>query len=105
MCAELFAELADVLTQREKIRQWISLDDARTYLDAIRVLVDIVPTPPVEDVGLRDSADSYIVALARKESCVFIVTGDRDLLEWTDQRPPCIVPAAFLVHLQSDNTT
>jgi predicted nucleic acid-binding protein len=28
--------------------------------------------------------------------CEYIVTGDKDLLEWEAQVPPCITPADFL---------
>jgi predicted nucleic acid-binding protein len=46
----------------------------------------------VEDV-LTD--DDYLVALARERGADFIVTGDNDLLDWAEQRPPVITPAAF----------
>jgi predicted nucleic acid-binding protein len=38
---------------------------------------------------------TYLVALAREHSANFIVTGDKDLLEWEDQTPPAMTPAAF----------
>ena len=100
MCLELHEEIAEVQLQREKIRKWLTVDEAQKFLDAIRALVDFAPHPLVEDVGLRDSADSYIVALARQEHCDFIVTGDRDLLEWAEQMPPCLTPKEFLRHLE-----
>lgn len=96
MCLELYDEISEVLTQREKIRRWISLDAAEKYLESIRLLIDLAPNPRVEEVGLRDSADSFVVALARQEHCEFIVTGDLDLLEWPEQRPLCIKPKEFL---------
>lgn len=96
MCLELYEEIAEVLLQREKIRKWLSINEAEKYLGTIRALTDLVPNPPFKDVGLRDSADSYLVALARQERCEFIVSGDRDLLEWPDQMPPCITPNEFL---------
>lgn len=99
MCLELFEEMSEVLLQREKIRRWISLDRAQEYLDSVRALINFVPNPQADDVGLRDGADSYIVALARQERCEFIVTGDQDLLEWPDQTPPCITPKEFLNRL------
>lgn len=36
-----------------------------------------------------------LVALARAHDANFIVTGDKDLLEWEVQQPPVITPAAF----------
>lgn len=99
MCLELYEEIAEVLLKREKIRKWLTIDEAQRYLDALRALVDFAPNPLVEEVGLRDSADSYIVALARQGRCDFIVTGDKDLLEWPDQRPTCLTPKEFLSRL------
>ena len=99
MCFELFEEMSEVLLQREKIRRWLSVDEAERCLTAIRAIVSFVPNPLNDEVGLRDNADSYIVTLARQENCEFIVTGDRDLLEWPDQRPPCITPKEFLNRL------
>ena len=99
MCLELYEEIAEVLLQREKIRKWLTIDEAQKFLDTIRALVDLAPNPHVEEVGLRDSADSYIVTLARQERCELIVTGDRDLLEWSDQSPRCLTPMEFLSRL------
>ena len=99
MCLELYEEIAEVLLRREKIRKWLTIDEAQRFLVAIRELIDFAPNPHVEEVGLRDSADSYIVALARQERCELIVTGDRDLLEWAEQSPPCITPKEFLLRL------
>ena len=99
MCFELYEEISEVLLQREKIRKWLTADKARKFLDAIKVLITFVPNPTVDDVGLRDIDDSYIVALARREGCEYIVTGDRDLLEWPDQQPPCVTPKEFLSKL------
>ena len=47
------------------------------------------------EAATRDVDDDYLVALAREHSADFIVTGDKDLLEWEDQTPPAITPAAF----------
>lgn len=59
-------------------------------------MVDLVPDPLVEEVGIRDSEDAYLVSLARMHHRDFIVTGDKDLLEWEHQEPPCIAPATLL---------
>ncbi len=96
MCPELLAEIAEVPTTRERLRRWISLEDAEAYIKMIATLVDLVPDPPDEDLGVRDSADAYLVSLARDNNCDFIVTGDKDLLEWELQEPQCIAPASFI---------
>ena len=33
MCPELLAEIAEVLTTRERLRRWISLEDAEAYIE------------------------------------------------------------------------
>ncbi len=38
--------------------------------------------------------DDYLIALAREHGVDYIVTGDKDLLEWSEQQPPVIAPAA-----------
>jgi putative PIN family toxin of toxin-antitoxin system len=96
MCPELLAEITEVLTTRERLRRWISAEDAKPYVEMITSLVDLVPDPPDEDLGVRDSDDSYLVSLARAHNCDFIITGDKDLLEWDRQEPKCITPALFL---------
>ena len=42
-----------------------------------------------------ESATTYLVALARAHGADFIVTRDKDLLDWDEQRPAVITPAAF----------
>ena len=96
MCPELLAEIAEVLTTRERLRRWISLEVAKAYVEMIATLVDLVPDPPDEDLGVRDSEDTYLVSLARDNGCDFIVTGDKDLLEWQRQEPRCITPSSFV---------
>ena len=99
MCPELLDELTEVLTTRVRLRRWISLELANSYLDVVNSLVDLVADPPREVHGVRDAGDSYLVTLARMHACDYIVTGDKDLLEWEPQVPPCITPADFLLKL------
>lgn len=89
----------EVLATRVRLRQWIALELANPYLDMISTLVDLVADPPKAEHGIRDDDDSYLVALARIHGCECIVTGDKDLLEWEVQVPPCITPADFLKKL------
>ena len=96
MCPELLDEISEVLTTRERLRKWISHEDALAYVEIIGTMVDLVPDPPTEEeLGVRDSDDNYLVSLARIHRCAFIVTGDKDLLEWERQEPRCITPAAL----------
>ena len=95
MCPALLAEIDDVLTGRERLRRWIDLGLAERFVDTLRTLVDLVDDPDEVIAATRDRDDDYLVALARAHCADFIVTGDRDLLEWADQQPPVITPAAF----------
>lgn len=95
VCPELLAEISDVLTGRPRLRKWIDRTVAEDYIHTISTLVDIVADPAPIDAATRDVDDDYLVALAREHSADFIVTGDKDLLEWEDQMPPAITPAAF----------
>jgi predicted nucleic acid-binding protein len=65
------------------------------FIETIRTVVDIVADPLEVEAATRDRDDDYLVALAREHDADFIVTGDRDLLDWADQKPPVIRPAAF----------
>ena len=95
ICPALIAEVEQVLTQRPRLRKWIALDVAERYVETLRVLADVVRDPAEVEATTRDVDDDYLVALAREHGADYIVTGDKDLLEWPDQRPPVLAPAAF----------
>ncbi len=94
MCPRLIREISDVL-DRPRLRKRISADEASRFVSTITVLTDQVPDPSEIAVATRDADDDYLVALAREHGAVWIVTGDDDLLDWAEQRPPTIAPAAF----------
>ena len=95
ICPALIAEVEEVLTQRPRMRKWIALDVAQHFVETLRVLADVVPDPAEVEAATRDVDDDYLVALAREHTADYIVTGDKDLLEWPEQRPPVLTPAAF----------
>lgn len=94
VCPALFEEVEDVLS-RPRLLKRVGHDQARRYVGDLRILTTRVPDPI--DVGTHTRApdDDYLVALAREHSADYIVTGDRDRLEWLEQRPPVVTPAAF----------
>ncbi len=104
MCPELLAEITDVLTERPRLRKWIDLAAAKDYISTISTLVDLVADPAQIEAATRDVDDDYLVAVAREHSADFIVTGDKDLLEWEDQTPPAITPAVFEELLEGSDT-
>lgn len=94
MCPMLFGEIEDVLTRRTRLRKWITIDDARLFVQSVAVLADLVPDPVEIDAVLRDANDDYLVAVARANDVTLIVSGDKDLLQWDEQCPPVVGPAA-----------
>ena len=94
VCPRLIGEIRDVL-DRPRLRKRISAEDAREFVATISALPSQVPDPLEIAVATRDADDDYLVALARAHEAVWIVTGDDDLLEWDEQKPRTIAPAAF----------
>lgn len=95
MCPELMGEVREVLTTRPRLRKWISLENATLFVDTIEALVDLVNDPDEVRTETRDPKDDYLIALARAHDVDTIVSGDNDLLEWQEQRPPVMTPAQF----------
>ena len=95
ICRTLVDEVEDVLTMRPRLRRWIDIDLAREYVDVLRTFDGIVPDPTHPPAITRDADDDYLVALAREHAADVIVSGDKDLLEWREQRPPVQTPEAF----------
>ena len=95
VCPELLREVREVLTERPRLRRWVDLPAAELFVDRITGAAELVPDPGEAEVHTRDPGDDYLIALARIHGAELIVTGDRDLLEWEEQHPPVITPAAF----------
>lgn len=94
VCPRLIGEIRDVL-DRPRLRKRISAEDASLFVGTISMLPNQVPDPSEIALVTRDADDDYLVALARDHVAVWIVTGDDDLLEWKEQSPRTIAPAAF----------
>ena len=94
----LLDELARALTY-PKLRKHIDTDEAHELLDLLRrgaLLVEDPKTPP--GISSSDPEDDYLIALAEKSRSV-LVSGDRDLLELSEQIP-VYSPREFLDLLQ-----
>lgn len=78
----LLVELREVL-RRDKLRRWVSVAQSRAFVDAVELLADTVPDPPVNTWArvCRDPDDDYLVALAEAHGASLLVSGDKDLLE------------------------
>ena len=100
ICPVLLAEVEDVL-DRPRLRQRVDPELAQLYMATVRRIADVVTDPAPIAATTRDADDDYLVALAREHGVDWIVTGDKDLLEWEDQTPPVITPAVFEQMLES----
>ena len=65
MCPALLDEIREVLTDRPRLRKWISLETAILFTDTIGTLVDPVENPEQIDTETRDPDDDDLIALAR----------------------------------------
>ena len=94
-CPRLLTEVRGVLTKRPRLRRWIELPVARLFVDRLAATLELVADPGEVSLHTRDPGDDYLITLARVHRAAFIVSGDRDLIEWRPQRPPVLTPAAF----------
>ena len=99
ICDRLLGEVRSVLTQRPRLRKWISLEGAEQYVRTLATLADVQPDPAPGPALTRDPDDDYVIHLARSHHADFVVSGDDDLLEWAEQEPPVIAPAEFEIRL------
>jgi putative PIN family toxin of toxin-antitoxin system len=97
-CDRLLGEVRSVLTERPRLRKWISMEAAERYLATLATIADVRPDPAPGPA--RDPDDDYVIRLARAHDAEVIVSGDADLLEWKEQDPPVISPAEFETRLK-----
>jgi len=94
ICPALLGEVEDVL-DRPRLRNRVDPGLTRLYMATIRRIAELVVDPRPIKATTRDVDDDYLISLGREHHVDWIVTGDKDLLEWEDQMPPAITPAAF----------
>jgi putative PIN family toxin of toxin-antitoxin system len=99
ICDRLLGEVRSVLTERPRIRKWISVDAAELYVTTVATAADLRPDPAPGPALTRDPDDDYLIHLAQAHDVDYIVSGDADLLEWDEQDPPVIPPAEFEARL------
>jgi putative PIN family toxin of toxin-antitoxin system len=85
----------EVVLLRKKFRRYVSVDEARDYLDFLRQLATVAPDPDEKaPITCSDPDDIYLLALAFSQKAV-LVSSDSDLLDLTGGAPIC-APADFL---------
>lgn len=77
----LLGELADVLA-RPKFRRWLTSEESAGFLAGVELLVTMENDPSLEgrQPVCRDPDDEYLIALAESAECLYLVSGDQDLL-------------------------
>ena len=95
ICDRLLDEVRTVLTERPRLRKWISLKTAELYVAALASTAEVVPDPAPGPALSRDPNDDYVIYLARAHDADLVVSGDADLHEWIEQDPPVVPPAEF----------
>ena len=91
----LLGELDEVL-RRPKFRKWLTIAETDGYLAFLRANAAIVDDPPAETGHTPDPDDDYLVTLARSARADLLVSGDSDLVELPNPKPPVLTPRALI---------
>ena len=103
ICNEILSEIRDVLVTRPRLRKWISLDDAKRYIEMLQSHFNFVPDPAFIIPLCRDSDDDYVLALAQRERADYVISGDRDLLVLRLPEFSILTPAEFEIVLKKNS--
>jgi putative PIN family toxin of toxin-antitoxin system len=103
ICDEILSEIRDVLISRPRLRKWISLDDAKRYVEMLQLHFNFVPNPALIIPLSRDSDDDYILALAQRERADYVISGDKDLLVLHVPEFSILTPAEFEIVLKTNS--
>lgn len=76
ICQAPLEEVATVLIDRDRLRRWISIQDARLYVHRLRTTADVQGDPVPGPSLTRDPGDDFIVYLVRENDADLIVSGD-----------------------------
>lgn len=98
----LLDEMRTVLIERSQMRRWISVEDARVYVERIGTTANVRKDPQPGPALTRDPDDDFVIYLARESRADVVVSGDGDLREWPDQHPPVVAPARFEQMLEEE---
>jgi putative PIN family toxin of toxin-antitoxin system len=103
ICDEILSEIRDVLLSRPRLRKWISLDDAKRYVEMLQLRFNFVLNPALIITLSRDSDDDYILALAQRERADYVISGDKDLLVLQIPEISIVTPAEFETILKANS--
>jgi uncharacterized protein len=88
-CPALIAEVRKTLAE-PYFRALLDEGEAEQAVAALQRVAVMRDDPVDPEPVLRDPSDDYLLALAQAGEAEAIVTGDKDLLDHADLRPPAI---------------
>lgn len=91
----LLAELEEVL-HRPAFRRWLTPAEVDRYVYLLRTHATSVDDPPPQGGHTSDPDDDYLVDLARAAGVDVLVSGDSDLLDMENPRPPVRTPRGLI---------
>lgn len=95
----LFQELEEVLV-RSKFRDVLGQEATDLFLADLLSIAEWAPDPPAAATSTtRDPDDKYLLALARSAKVDVLVSGDRDLTDLPETKPPIETPTQFSLRL------
>ena len=65
ICDRLVGEVRSVLTERPRLRKWISLEAAELYITTLATGADLQPDPGPGPALTRDPDNDYVIHLVR----------------------------------------
>ena len=98
--AALIEELSDVLS-RPKLRPYIESEQARTLVDSVLGVAELIDNPEPTRSTVRDPGDEYLCSLADATAADFLVSGDKDLSDAALVTAVVMTPRAFLDELSA----
>jgi uncharacterized protein len=90
VCPKLLGELRKAL-RKPYFRDRLSAEEAQKAVKRIEVVAVTLEDPADVEPTLRDPKDDYLLALAQQADAEAIVTGDKDLLDHTEQLDPRVI--------------
>lgn len=100
--SEQIEELRHAVATKPFLRERIGLAGLELFFELMATIGEILP-PLEEDPPrvLRDRKDDFLIESARQNKIGLIVSGDRDLLDWSDAPPylTVIAPAQLEQYL------
>ena len=92
-CERLLEEIQDVCS-REKIKKYIRTDDVADLLNIIYDYSQFAIIGENTQSPIRDPKDLYLLTLAETIDAIYIVSGDKDLLDLKQHKQTRIIKLA-----------